>query len=63
MNDFTGTAELIEQIKEARVAFPVHAHMLSMRAATPSLMPATTRGAYRIGSAIDRSSTRRATRN
>jgi type 1 fimbriae regulatory protein FimB/type 1 fimbriae regulatory protein FimE len=50
---------LIKRIGErARFAFPVHVHMLRHApAAMRSPMPATTRGRYRIGSAISRSST------
>jgi hypothetical protein len=51
---------LIKRIGErAGFAFPVHAHICAMLAATPWPMPATTRGAFRTGSAIARSSTRR----
>jgi type 1 fimbriae regulatory protein FimB/type 1 fimbriae regulatory protein FimE len=41
----------------------VHAHMLRRACGYALAMPATTRAAFRIGPAIDRSSTRRATLN
>jgi hypothetical protein len=43
--------------------FPVHAHMLRHACGYALANAATTRGGLRIGSAIDRSSTRRAARN